>query len=395
MSFYAGKNNGKSQCHITSGHHTLNQMRGAPFKDTVFHTDVKYTGYRTYEFTIGSSLPMLSHDLVRAGLDYFSGYYYNPKNTGFISDIANGYAFMFTDGSLSAGQNPKKINMGLNCWFDSPVLFSNGNFYTPNRGTDLPSSTSNKIFIEGPNYGTLTLIVFDFKYDGSIRYPFYPTTNDIRFRGSPNGTININGIDIVNQKFMKFGQLNTVDPYIDIDGQKLQLVNYRPGTGGISIDTKDGDTVVKRGSKVIINSKLGSSGLKIGTPIVKTFYNLSGNVNNRPFDYPLADTFVDGQVTIFSFEAKVNYIVGSNSNHRYDLTTRNNRLSSKNSEYKYTRVGYYAGQNSSNPSGRYFIEISTYRDANGKVFLRFYPTGSLTSGETVSLPNTKVVIITL
>ena len=301
MSFYVGKPNNKSLCHVTNGNHNISTMRGAPFADTVFHSDMNYIQYE--EYTLGNGIATTVSVWEKCGnLHYYGATKKIPYAA--YAKMKAGYAYMILDsggnfsfsGFTGGGTYAEDYcSVGSGCWEVSPCWQTKTSsslgllpVYAPSQNKKLTWSVmgtkiTQYLYYEGKNNPT-TIIIFNFKYDGTF-IPYPRPGNDVYINRS---NFKVNGVNILNFKYVNFNVINNsdavakitypqagycaipngyfCDKYVVTDAAytiNMQLINSRAKGAGVEIVSKPGVSYIARGGKKIISSEFGAQHLYI------------------------------------------------------------------------------------------------------------------------------------
>ena len=279
MSFYIGKYGGvTSQCHITSGNHDISLMRGSTFSGTVFHSDTCYPTHTAYVMNpAGCDIRMHHLEGDVFGCEY-------TGDTGWYDKINDGYAYIICVGSISSGSSlyptTRRFAWTNDLWWNDNGYYQMSTiYYTPH----------NKLIIEGASMGTITVIVFNFKYTGSITCPNTNTNDEIFLKGSSNntGVFNVNGTNLATLQYLNRRKINTTDSIILVGGSTLQLINSIGAGAGVTIKSNNSTgTQVAIGGKNIIDTTKGAGGYFISS----NGYNSIGSAWVDQYNRPLIRT---------------------------------------------------------------------------------------------------------
>lgn len=310
MSFYAGKYNGNTQCHITKGNTgTLTQMRGAPFSSTVFHTDIQYLTYDLY-----TSVTSYTRNL-----NYWSPYQYQlfyssqrliSVPSAAVTKIKQGYAFMvlgnddkpvnYISTNYASTSNIEKYGSIL--WLHNRVisgyvhfqLFVNEPTDDVDNWADGGEDDYKYIWLNSlTNTTDCKIIVFNFKYTGTFNQYPVKSGSEISLKSSQ---FKVAGIDLTALKYVNAKPTNSTDKRFYLNKgstfQQVQLLNSTTPSGGLEIVSNNTKTEVSRGGKVILttddngqklsvkraNYKSGSKTTTSGSFKLNTYTVTTGNM---------------------------------------------------------------------------------------------------------------------
>ena len=273
MSFYTGKYNGKTQCHITSGSHNIQTMRGGVNSATVFHTDVKYVRItpaklirHSYEYV---------HYLTRTvnGKVWYTEYHQRARYrlpSNILSLIRAGYAFFVTSGDYTTGQALKSnINSDTKLriktvFYDGTIQYDEEVISWDNGCDGYCYEKNGYLYVHTNSHYVLTLSVLDIKYNGYKDPMTSRFTNEVLIN---RYSFNVNGIDIAKLKYLSVSNKNSSDSVVNtgtlFKGGSFQLVNTKPTGSGIKFSCKPSTgTQVSVGGNIVIDSRLGTNGFK-------------------------------------------------------------------------------------------------------------------------------------
>lgn len=297
MSFYVGKYNGKPLCHITKGSHDINKMKGEPFKETVFHTDINYLDYKIFplennysktttmyniqynhngSFVIYEGRPVNLYTITGELWDYvyttphFFILYDNDANE--IYQDKSFYNAVFIDeystrtqlSSSSWKWTANTIDIMKSKGYYARRLLSNcettsdqTNYKIRNVAYDGPRAYANKLVLDSTK--NISVIVFGCKIDGSIS----PIQN-LNFNGQISLTKNqfkIGNVDLTNMRYVIPGSINNTDTILinSQTGDNFQLINSTPKNNNIDVVTNKLESYIAKGSSKLITSNIGSS----------------------------------------------------------------------------------------------------------------------------------------
>jgi len=376
MSFYAGKYNGKSQCHITQGSHSISKMRGAPGPGTVFHSDCKYLDYKVYTLT-----PASNSVLNNTGVTEYHGYGYPdvPCSAFYLSNeiinyISNkNHAFGVYD--LSGYQTDHTGDLSLKI---APHIYPDfqGIWFSPTAVTatvardDLSNSPDGKRYLIAKR-GNKRLIIWGINVNGT----FQPLTNQNR-----------SGAIYINRTNFKIGSSNIYDikhlsPVIynisDITiresvntANKSQLVGSTNRGSGLTISSKVGRTYIKKGDNLILDSNVGSKMLDNSTSqlrsttqkVIRCDFSGNGQRITRSLEQTIAYNIPVGAYVMLTINFSNSELqgLGNGNTSAAIFRYKNGRLQQIN---KISYTSYW--QN-------YFLEMYLAGDANGTIKLKLY-----------------------
>lgn len=303
MSFYIGKYTNSSRCHITKGDHNIDLMRGAPFSDTVFHTDVQYITHTKYDRT---SVVVARYGYVADTQAQYESLcipgYVSSFSSECIDKIAAGYAYVVVmdDGTmwlpyLVPGQwvqdwysgdwfyAPDDPDLGWDwleyhgigpIWCTDPIETSWGPWLMSGGGNNPYDSLSTipiyqyddcpnqegprtKIFQEGTSDTVRSIIIFNFKFDGTYEaYPGLPSSPDISINSQ---IFDVGGTDISKLKMLSTAPVNNIDMKLytpGTDQKTLQIINeILPVGESSSFSSYNNVSSLSRNGKTIISSE--------------------------------------------------------------------------------------------------------------------------------------------
>lgn len=298
MSLYIGKDDvGNSMMHITKGVNTVNEMKNGILSNTVFHSDLPYLTYTSYD--------AISYT------DYYKAGYYDVTSVQFpseaISDIISGNKLYlvvvngevlntsdFYTAEIPVGSNiPVGVSIGT--WYasDSYIASSEQIYYSDYSYA--PSYGYNYKKIQGAGKRNVKLVVINVNIDGGWILPSF-TGNDIFI--SSSGII-IKGVDILNYRYLSPLILNSTDSVLSNGITTFQLIN-EVGGSSLTLSTYE-DITIKIDNKVIFSTSTSAS---------RVFFNSSSKyassldilyvdtgIYNRQRAYCLAslETFEEGE----------------------------------------------------------------------------------------------------
>lgn len=289
MSFYTGNYQRNKICHITKGQHDIETMRGAPFSDTVFHTDITYMDYKLFDLSQYSTFSGTFNDT------YLQEYVKSVKLYKIEGEL---YTHIFTNDmawSLYDNVTHKIYHnpgfFGIRASSSYPQAYSN----LPATDSALWAHTGNDVHdfsVPGddfcvknvPKQGAvtgypwlvteagrnLTMIVWGATNSGTIT-PFTSQNRagDILINRT---TFLVGSYDILNMKYLSPSAINNADLDMDNEGTNndFQLVNSVPRSGGIEIVTNSDETYITNGGSKILTTNMGSSLVDIVGNYTKT-----------------------------------------------------------------------------------------------------------------------------
>ncbi len=292
MSFYTGKYNGKTQCHITKGAHDISSMRGAPFSNTVFHTDINYLDYKIFNLSnytsVNTTLESASGD--RAVKCYkitgeLSNYIFSSKYAWSIYDKYNGKIYHDTNfftliyGVFTTETIPP-VDSCL--WTDNPNKKITVNA-TKCATVSFPKQTYQDGYewIVTDKNKNLEIIVWGLKDTGTLSSLYsQDRTGEIRINKS---MFNVGGYDVINMKYLSPNMLNTIDIKLNNEGSgnSFQLINSISKNNSIEIISNSIKTEIKKGGHTILSSDVGSTMLdSSGSVTSNTTWVYSGDKNS-------------------------------------------------------------------------------------------------------------------
>jgi len=294
MSFYTGKYNDKSQCHITSGSHDIVDMRGPVFDNTIFHSDVSYVTYETFTIPYtGYIWEKYSRGIDGRKRNIYLKHHTYEMSQELMDKLAEGYANIIVDGVIDSSEDTVECNMYKNTTATFAKTYStfheNDLFEYDVGGWNevmtarkfFDSAIGNKKFDElrgepDSTYKYLAIpcnkqrpfidfVVFNFKYNGEVdSLRTSPDNNEIIMN---NTNFIVNGIDVRTLKFLTATVINSVDKKIDFGraaSTVMQLINQKPHGIGINIKSSENTgTQIFSGTTKILDTTLGSAGMKV------------------------------------------------------------------------------------------------------------------------------------
>lgn len=342
MSFFTGKPSGRGICHVSKGHHNRTTMAGAPFSDTVFHTDIKYTGFTVYNYTSKETVTSSGY----SGSSTVNEFKFS---TAAYDLLGAGYAYALINTATG-----KIFFPGIYNYWSYKLYYLNGSevdlFYVMSEPSTIHHKTNGSIW-NGTGYTTIErridrvvysdlnitprLVIFSFKFNGSITYPT-KVGDDVRI---DNSQFSVAGINILTQRYLSDVKINPIDHftafplatswslvnYSDPDPAKtarwtgnVQFINsFAPGVGCeiISNPTK---TEIKAGGKVIITSIYGAQKVQMGRIqyIPSANWYLDGSGNNAAYG-PIGGPFYEGDLVYMAL--RINFLDTNQNPHIHDV----------------------------------------------------------------------------
>lgn len=269
MSFYVGKPSGTPRCHITHGTHTLAQMRGNVFSDTIFHSDVSYPTFTSHNITEFQDnvvtfwpgerspppeseypqvttvrIPTTAHTAIKAGYAYL---FINTAGAIVLPTPVNIY-YGATDayvgkGAIGTQWAPYTYYLPPHYITNSPTYVgSNSEEYTGEIGAVFPRGTR-----------ISQILVFNFSTSTYQQYPSI-TGNEVTIKA---GTFSVGNLDLATLKYISGDTINSTDKtaaQATTGINPFQLVNSVPATGAVTMQSNSTGTFLKVGAKNIIRS---------------------------------------------------------------------------------------------------------------------------------------------
>lgn len=257
MSFYLGNDsNGNGVMHMTNSNTSVSLLKSGILSNTIFHSSLRYLTYRIYNAS--------------NYIDYFLNGWYDTTSMEFSSECVNDiitnnacYAIIvnnqivnYTDyykAEIPIGSNiPIAVSIGT--WYASNSYASGNQIYYDDY-TNTPAYGYRFKKLQGSGKRNVQIVVFNVSRNGVYIMP----NKDSSGIKMLSNDIAINGISLLNFKYVSSKILNGVDPIITNGSTTYQLVNsnIRPPLSIISNSVK---------------SEITSGGI----PIFSTLY---GNVN--------------------------------------------------------------------------------------------------------------------
>ncbi len=281
MSFYTGKYNGSFKCHITKGAHDIVTMRGAPFSNTIFHTDIKYMDYLISD--VGYPNETISAE------GYPNAYGWTLTNE-IKYYLKQGYAYMMYDKSLKTLVNTAFI-------VEVPGNRNDTSLIDTVTQSEFEITVNINRIDECKLYGGSNGSLYAFVFYGVDRYG---NTRAIRSQDR-TGEIKINrnqftvgDYDVLNFPYINPSYLNNVDYYYKSTLNKFgaQFINSVPKNPGLQLISKGGETTIKAGGQVVISTNGGNTGL-----------NNSGKI--PVYKFPVLRLTLDGSALSVSHTFKI------------------------------------------------------------------------------------------
>lgn len=245
MSLFIGKNNAnRAIMHITNL--TNDYPIGDPNSSTVFHSDLPFISYTTYDCTLRSvSVPsdrgllagsnqglqvsdecvnlikqgrLILIEVTRSGVKELL-----DSNAGILYDTGSYYEYTYA------------YCIWANSTFTSAVHYQDDTFYYPIINT--PNGVSSaKIHVL--NIGQYTVPGI--------------TSNGVSITAS---SLFINSTDVANYQYLSPVTINSTDPVIpNVNGHNVQFINYVQSSSGIEVYAAQGVYQIKTGGKTIFDS---------------------------------------------------------------------------------------------------------------------------------------------
>ncbi len=257
MSFYTGKYNGKELCHITKGQHDITVMRGIPFSNTVFHTDIKYVDYVVEPLGASDGYVVYNQDSTKA--------YYYYMSQAIKDKISAGYSFFIYDESTNryAYEGCLIESSGYRSVSDMCQLVD---FYTDTTSRASEDINTQRVYCK-KNTSNFVFIFYGIHYNGNVQSIFSQNrTGDIRINRT---TFNVGGYDVLNFPYMNPNVLNAVDKKIySSDGTMvMQLINSEPKNPGMQLDVDGANTTIKAGGHTVITTNVGSTLIELANSV--------------------------------------------------------------------------------------------------------------------------------
>ncbi len=382
MSFYTGKYNGKTQCHITKGAHDIIAMRGVPFASTVFHSDIRYLDYKIFSLSdyasVDTTLESYSGDKAvkcykiteELATLMFSNKYawslYDTYNKGIYHDtnfFTLVYGVMTTesippvDSCLWTNDPYKKITVNVvKC---ATISFPK---QTYQNGYEWIVTDKSK---------NLRIIVWGLK-DTGVLSPLYSQdrTGEIHINKS---MFDVGGYDVINMKYLSPNILNTVDTKLENEGtgNSFQFINSTSKNNSIEIVSNNLKTEVKKGGHTILSSNVGSAMLdSSGSVTSNTTWVYSGDKNSGTtwthWQSLFSKTFQVGEVVVLLLKPTID----GNWN---PCTDKTNSL--KGTAYSSSMVikyneGYICDLSSYRRDDDLLIRTKQFYGQNGKILIK-------------------------
>lgn len=286
MSFYAGP----SLCHITNNQKTIEELRATTiYEDTVFNSTINYITYETFTLTKSGNPSVLTSDGVYctggSGTDQYKactayllpqeaidklveGYAYvllsSPMSTSMTADIGAWSGYYSYAGNLYISFGPGSETSNGNAFSMFRYFFSSpsGN-HSWNNVPGEPSNAYPYLGIRGDQgHDNITLVVMNFKYDGTIDpLPRSGTSTLIN-----KNSLVLNGVDIRRLKFISTIPINNYNYGFSLTYPSLsaQLVNSSTyGELGSMDLTSTNGIDIKVGGVSVLSSSISPIGMRV------------------------------------------------------------------------------------------------------------------------------------
>lgn len=255
MSFYVGKYNGKIQCHITKGVHSIGVMRSEPSTPTIFHTDIKYIDYKIE--MLGSSDGSVSY--------YTRTAYYYYMSTAIKKYIAAGYSFFIYDFSTQRYMY-EGILIESSSWRSISDIVQLADYLTNVTHRAYEDINTQKVYCK-KNSSNIGFVFYGVDINGYKKDLFsQDRSGEIKIK---KDMFNVGGYDLLRFPYLNPNKINEIDQQIkSSDGTfVMQLINSAAKGSGMNLKSKVGETTITLGGHVVLTTNAASSLVEFGNRI--------------------------------------------------------------------------------------------------------------------------------
>lgn len=227
MSFYLGKDSSNNSIlHITKGYASQHQLQSGLLPNTVFHSDLPYVSYTTYDalhYTDYEKAGWYSVTSVEFPIEAVQ----NIRNGNKVYlVVVNGAVFSSCDFYIAQIPFGSKtpIGVSINTWYASDSYAGTKQIYYDDYSY-IPLETHRYKKIQGSGKRNIKLVVLDISVDGTYIQPSF--SGD--FVHVNNQHILVKGVDLLNYRYISPTTVNATDMTFSDGISSYQLVNSVKG----------------------------------------------------------------------------------------------------------------------------------------------------------------------